>query len=1098
MAISIPGLMVSLALTGLNMALQMSRKIEGPRLDDLKVTTGDYGAALPMFWGTRKFQGCPIFYAENIREEKHKNKTKGGKYNEYKYFGTWACAIAGHPIEGVTRIWFDKHLAYDATGAGPRVPGGFFSPSKEDFLQQFEDATFSSVIGLLVRSKGGGGMRIYYGSELQEPDPRMLATIEAQHGAGSCPSYRGTSYIFFDDIPLEKVGNRIPQITIETVSNRTEVYPSSSTPVPFGLSRFTFSPDFSRFMWAIGLDFVIIDTATRTVITTGTLPSDLGGANISFGIDSFGHIYGVDGSWGGGVVKKFTADGVFYMGEVFSFTQVVSSIRLLMDGRGLEHIFTIGYGPVQTFSHYMLGPNIEPEVLVPLDEVGVAFKVDCFVVDGYGDIIGIGCDSATEEIYFWRLVATGENHTLTKFYTVTTSGIAGSSGVIGAAYYNGHFIVHINDTLWKVNADDFTLTTSALAPSVALDGLDTAWINLPPNSSSIWMHRVEVSLNDLSTIRTIEPSYYPGGYVLGPLIYDPVNHALLQSPTYGDDLRWLYLDRIGSDGVQLSSIANDVADWCGVEDYEFGSLSQMVPGYSATLGTGRDILEPLFDAYDCDVRVHDFSVEGVTRGGASNGTIATEWMVRSGNEPRYKVDIKQASELPRALVFNFSDLDKEQQANSVRVSRPADTTDAKAEQSIDMSTLAVSADTARSLAERYFRRMWNGREVTKLSLTHKELRLEPADRKVLELDGEERFSRCVKTTIQKDAITTEWVSDSPSLALLTNATGAVMDGRLPSVIPVPLPTKGVVLDVPLAADVHDNPTPFVYYAAGPYAAGMWTGCDFLSSETGIDFVSGWASVTATDGMSWGYCVAALGDALPWVEDTGNELHVMMKSGTLTSVTHDEMLNNAALNLLLVGDEYVQFQTATLQGDGSYKLTGLLRGGRGTEQHIGTHATGEAVIVFDARVGARAMGVSEIGDTDYYKAVTVGRDPDAAFTTSLTYSAAPHRPYAPVHGVLTRNTGTNDWSITATRRTRLGGANIDGQDVPLGESSEAWEADIMDGATVKRTITGTSLPLVYTSAAQVSDWGSNQTTLSVSLYQKSPSLGLRGFPLALAA
>ncbi len=1098
MAISIPGLMVSLALTGLNMALSMTRKIEGPRLDDLKVTTGDYGAALPMFWGTRKFQGCPIFYAENIREEKHKSKTKGGKYNEYKYFGTWACAIAGHEIEGVTRIWFDKHLVYDATGAGPRVPGGFFSPSREEFLTDLEDATFSTVLGLFVRAKGGGGMRIYYGKETQEPDTRMLATTEARHGAGTCPSYRGTAYVFFDDVPLEKVGNRIPQVTIESVSNKTLIYPSATivapeTP-PYQLNGLTYSSDFSRFLWGVDGRFCLVDTASRTVLSSGEFPSSVISGNVCYGFDWTGAIYAVDGT--DGVVKKFTPDGTFYMGPVFATTDYTYSLQLLTDGRGVEHILTTSFGGVQTFNHFMIGVGIDVATLNPVDEVGVAFKVEFFVVDGYGDIFGVGCDIAADTLYFWRIVATGENHTITNFYSVATAGITG--GVTGVAFYNGHFIVHMSDKLWKVDATDFTLVTSVAAPTLPAVGPYNNWINLPPNSSTIWLGSSEVSLNDLSVVRTISPGSWVGGLPSGVKIYDPANHALIHAPDYQDDIWWLYLDRIGSEGVQLSAIASDVADWCGVEDHDFGALSQMVPGYSATLGTGRDILEPLFDAYDCDVRVHDFTVEGVVRGALSSGTVATEWMVRSGNEPRYKVDIKQASELPRALVFNFSDLDKEQQANSVRVSRPADATDAKAEQSIDMSTLAVSTDTARSLAERYFRRLWNGREVTKLTLTHKELSLEPADLKVLELDGEERFSRCVKTTIQKDRISTEWVSDSPSLALLTNAAGAVMDGRLPSVIPVPLPTKGVLLDVPLAADVHENATPFVYYAAGPYGEGMWTGCDFLASDTGIDFVSGWAAVPSTDGMSWGYCVTALGDALPWVEDTGNELHVVMKSGTLTSITHDEMLNNAGINLLLVGDEYVQFQTATLQGDGSYKLTGLLRGGRGTEQHIGTHAAGETVIVFDARVGARAMGVSEIGDTDHYKAVTVGRDPDAAFTTTLTYAAAAHRPYAPVHGVLTRNTGTNDWSITATRRTRLGGANVDGQDVPLGEASEAWEADILDGTTVKRTITGTSLPLAYTSAMQVADWGSNQTVLSVSLYQKSPSLGLRGFPLALAA
>jgi hypothetical protein len=229
-----------------------------------------------------------------------------------------------------------------------------------------------------------------------------------------------------------------------------------------------------------------------------------------------------------------------------------------------------------------------------------------------------------------------------------------------------------------------------------------------------------------------------------------------------------------------------------------------------------------------------------------------------------------------------------------------------------------------------------------------------------------------------------------------------------------------------------------------------------------------------------------------VFDYGNTLNVLLSVGTLISATEDDVLADGSLNLVLVGQEYLQFTTATLQGDGSYNITGLLRGQRGTEQHISGHAAGDTFVVVDARLFRRDVGAGEIGDTDSYRAVTQGRNLDSAAEQSITFTAAAHRPYSPVHGVLLRDTGTDDWTISATRRTRIGGANVDGTDVPLGEVSEAWQADIMDGVTVKRTLSGTSLPLTYTSAQQVADWGSNQTSLDVNLYQVSPSLTLRGF------
>ena len=57
---------VTAGMMAANMALTMSRKIEGPRLDDLKVTVADYGTPLPMVWGKRRIEGLPIIWAEPI------------------------------------------------------------------------------------------------------------------------------------------------------------------------------------------------------------------------------------------------------------------------------------------------------------------------------------------------------------------------------------------------------------------------------------------------------------------------------------------------------------------------------------------------------------------------------------------------------------------------------------------------------------------------------------------------------------------------------------------------------------------------------------------------------------------------------------------------------------------------------------------------------------------------------------------------------------------------------------------------------------------------------------------------------------------------
>jgi hypothetical protein len=121
---------VKVALTAAQMALTAMQHTKGPRLDSRKVTLADYGTPIPRFWGIRRLEGCPIFWAEDLREKKVTSKTKGGKYSEYKYFGTWGVIIADHEIDNVARIWMDKHLVYDMTGSGPISPASLFRDAK--------------------------------------------------------------------------------------------------------------------------------------------------------------------------------------------------------------------------------------------------------------------------------------------------------------------------------------------------------------------------------------------------------------------------------------------------------------------------------------------------------------------------------------------------------------------------------------------------------------------------------------------------------------------------------------------------------------------------------------------------------------------------------------------------------------------------------------------------------------------------------------------------------------------------------------------------------------------------------------------------------
>ncbi len=79
-------------------------------------------------------------------------------------------------------------------------------------------------------------------------------------------------------------------------------------------------------------------------------------------------------------------------------------------------------------------------------------------------------------------------------------------------------------------------------------------------------------------------------------------------------------------------------------------------------------------------------------------------------------------------------------------------------------------------------------------------------------------------------------------------------------------------------------------------------------------------------------------------------------------------------------------------------------------------------------------------------------------------------------------------ISWIRRTRLGGDSWEQPDVPLGEDTERYEVDILDGGDVVRTLTATTPSVIYTTAQQTTDFGSPQTSYAVRVYQLGASYG----------
>ncbi len=77
-----------------------------------------------------------------------------------------------------------------------------------------------------------------------------------------------------------------------------------------------------------------------------------------------------------------------------------------------------------------------------------------------------------------------------------------------------------------------------------------------------------------------------------------------------------------------------------------------------------------------------------------------------------------------------------------------------------------------------------------------------------------------------------------------------------------------------------------------------------------------------------------------------------------------------------------------------------------------------------------------------------------------------RPYAPTH--LRAEDISGDLAVTWVRRTRIDGDSWEGTDVPLGEASEAYRVQVIQGGATLRDVTVTAPAWTYSAADQAAD------------------------------
>lgn len=301
------------------------------------------------------------------------------------------------------------------------------------------------------------------------------------------------------------------------------------------------------------------------------------------------------------------------------------------------------------------------------------------------------------------------------------------------------------------------------------------------------------------------------------------------------------------------------------------------------------------------------------------------------------------------------------------------------------------------------------------------------------------------------------------------------------------------VDLPLKTSADMNPwSPRLAAYQNPWPMGVAVYDDDHSGGYTLNTVAGSRAVM-------GVTTAPFAAGVLWRWDRANSLSVRLYNSTetLTAATEASVLNGA--NTLAVETatgmwEVIQFRDVTVNPDGSYTLSTLLRGQCGTDADMAVSVqTGARVVLYDDRLGVLTGSSDRLGvelALRYGPSVAVVSDTRFKDET-VTPAGVAIRPYAPVH--LRQTHSGADLVLSWIRRTRFGGDSWDQTEVPLNEESERYVIDILDGAAVKRTIAVDAATVAtYTSAQQIADFGSAQSSVSWVVYQISTVYG-RGAP-----
>ena len=425
--------------------------------------------------------------------------------------------------------------------------------------------------------------------------------------------------------------------------------------------------------------------------------------------------------------------------------------------------------------------------------------------------------------------------------------------------------------------------------------------------------------------------------------------------------------------------------------------------------------------------------------------------------PRAQRSQAPAASLPTELAIGYYDPARDYQAGLARASL-----DDRGGTSSQMELpAALEAPTAKGLAETSLARRWAERDKLTLRLPPSYLDLEPGC--LLQPNGVGGLWRAERLTLEAMAVVAEL---SPVFATI-DAVPADEGRVLPSPQIAITPTDLAILELP-DDGTGSASAPVVAVAAS--GGGTWRAVPLQVDVGGAQSTVRSARLATIMGSA----LSALAPGQSTLLDLAGSVDVALDDAQQWLESCDDDALCAGANLAIAGDELFQFGQAVPLGEGVFRLTRLLRGRRGTEWAMATHAQGERFALLDpARLAILPLDRSTIGALIRVTPSGIGDD-GSNFVERVVRGDAMKLP-SPVH-LRAKFNGAGDLLCTWVRRSNSGWDWLDEVDVPLGCATELYRVTLT-GAGGLLELESTTASLVI-DAEKLAGVGSGEVQIQV--------------------